>query len=464
MADTKISGLAESTGANIAAADLFPFVDVSDTSMAASGTDKYAKRDQAAVGLLNSGWLADNVTWKYSTSTVFLVPGNAAAYIGPGCKVSWNDGGLRYGVVSATVYFGYTLSNVSSGASNTFTKTAHAISQFGPIVFSGLVNTTGVTNGVPYFAVGITANTFQVSDSYAGAPITISGVDTTIGITGGTSVTLIANGTYSIANATLTAPRYSYDDAPIGFLRANIPIPLAWMEPPITLLGTDTLWAAAGDIAVGTGNDTATILPVIAAAGDALRSDPGATNKISWGNPLSVSDAQASTTTTSVLAASYNRIYIPSSAVVTAQTGGTVYLYGICLPKGMTVTTVTFWAGTTAGATNTHTWAGLYSSGRTNVAVSSDITTAAWTASALRTFTMTTPYLVTADAFFYIGLALVGGTIPTIESVTGLLTAGSRLATPRPDMVTALTGVTTPVTTTPGLGSTSGSHAYFEIA
>lgn len=40
MADVKITALAAQTGAGMAAGDLLPIVDVSDTSMAASGTDK----------------------------------------------------------------------------------------------------------------------------------------------------------------------------------------------------------------------------------------------------------------------------------------------------------------------------------------------------------------------------------------------------------------------------------------
>lgn len=40
MADTRISGLATITGANLATGDLFATVDVSDTSMAGTGTDK----------------------------------------------------------------------------------------------------------------------------------------------------------------------------------------------------------------------------------------------------------------------------------------------------------------------------------------------------------------------------------------------------------------------------------------
>lgn len=51
MADTKITDLGAQTGASVATGDHFVTVDVSDTSMAASGTDKRITADQLAVGL-----------------------------------------------------------------------------------------------------------------------------------------------------------------------------------------------------------------------------------------------------------------------------------------------------------------------------------------------------------------------------------------------------------------------------
>jgi hypothetical protein len=51
MADTKLSDLAALTGAGSASGDLFLAVDVSDTSMAASGTDKKITRDELAIAL-----------------------------------------------------------------------------------------------------------------------------------------------------------------------------------------------------------------------------------------------------------------------------------------------------------------------------------------------------------------------------------------------------------------------------
>jgi len=56
MADTKISALTAQTGANSAAGDLIPVVDVSDTTMAASGTTKKITLTELMLGLTLAGW------------------------------------------------------------------------------------------------------------------------------------------------------------------------------------------------------------------------------------------------------------------------------------------------------------------------------------------------------------------------------------------------------------------------
>jgi hypothetical protein len=60
MADTKITALAALAGANIAAGDKFVLVDISDTSMNASGTDKNMTADELAQGLALDGRLTFN--------------------------------------------------------------------------------------------------------------------------------------------------------------------------------------------------------------------------------------------------------------------------------------------------------------------------------------------------------------------------------------------------------------------
>jgi len=61
MADTKISALTAITGANTASGDLLVLVDVSDTTMAVSGTDKKITRDEAALAVVQGGLLIPEV-------------------------------------------------------------------------------------------------------------------------------------------------------------------------------------------------------------------------------------------------------------------------------------------------------------------------------------------------------------------------------------------------------------------
>lgn len=86
------------------------------------------------------GWIADNHTWVFASGTTFTIAGvDLTATFQPGTIVSYNDGGVDYGVVTGSVFS---------------------------------------TN---------------------------------------TTVTLASNTDYTIANATLTAPRYSYMAGPQGF-------------------------------------------------------------------------------------------------------------------------------------------------------------------------------------------------------------------------------------------------------
>jgi hypothetical protein len=60
VADQKVSDLASITGANTAAGDLFMLVDVSDTTMAASGTNKKITRDELASAVGGGGAAGDD--------------------------------------------------------------------------------------------------------------------------------------------------------------------------------------------------------------------------------------------------------------------------------------------------------------------------------------------------------------------------------------------------------------------
>lgn len=164
------------------------------------------------------GWILDSNTWKYGSATQFAVNANATTYMPKGAKVSYNDGAVDYGVVLSVSYLPAAPISASVGSdvsANTITKTAHGLANGSAVMITGLVNTTGITNGVAYWVVGVAANTFQLAATVGGAAIDLTGSnDSGLTITAATVVTLLTTSDYAIANATLTAPRYSYQASP----------------------------------------------------------------------------------------------------------------------------------------------------------------------------------------------------------------------------------------------------------
>lgn len=165
------------------------------------------------------GWSADTNTWKYNTATRFVVPGDATGYLPPGTKISLNDGSVKYAQVTAVLNSAQVGTGVvSTIGSSLFTLNANGFSAFVPLTISGLVLTTGVTNGAVYWPVNVTTNTFQLANVAGGAPITLGGTsDSAIVITTATLVVVGTQSDVTFSNAAFTAPRYSYLEAPQGF-------------------------------------------------------------------------------------------------------------------------------------------------------------------------------------------------------------------------------------------------------
>ena len=74
----KISGLTALTGANTATGDLLEIVDVSDTTMAATGTNKKITRDEMKTALLVAPGPIGGTTPGAGTFTALTSTGNAA--------------------------------------------------------------------------------------------------------------------------------------------------------------------------------------------------------------------------------------------------------------------------------------------------------------------------------------------------------------------------------------------------
>jgi hypothetical protein len=143
--------------------------------------------------------------------------------------------------------------------------------------------------------------------------------------------------------------------------------------------------------------------------------------------------------------AAYYRESLPidrSLSNISMLTSGTPYLTPIYFYAGEVITTVTFVAGSTPGATLTHQWAAVLSSARAVLATSNNDTTAAWAAEDPKTFTFGSPYTVLADGFHYIALMVAATTPPTLRGAAW----GTALDSMRPMLTgrSSTSGLTTP--------------------
>lgn len=144
-----------------------------------------------------------------------------------------------------------------------------------------------------------------------------------------------------------------------------------------------------------------------------------------------------------------------TSATVANNTGlltsGRLQLAGgFVIPAGTTITTVSFMSGTAAAATPTNQWACLVGIDRTVLVKSADVTTAAWAANTVKTFTLATPYTPTTDTPVYAGLVVVAGTVPDLRGVNGSSAVN--------DIAPVIAGHSTTGLTDPAsLGATAGA-------
>ena len=124
-------------------------------------------------------------------------------------------------------------------------------------------------------------------------------------------------------------------------------------------------------------------------------------------------------------AAGSNTLAVPAS--------GTLRLVGIYLPAGTTISNITFVTGSTAGATITHVWCGLYDSSRNQLATTTDntltpaISGSALTASTAYTTAISTTAAGAASSYttlysgtYYVGILVAGTTMPTFTGYGGV--------------------------------------------
>lgn len=136
---------------------------------------------------------------------------------------------------------------------------------------------------------------------------------------------------------------------------------------------------------------------------------------------------------------------------------GRLSLQAIWLPANVTITSISFWSATTAGATLTNQLFGLYDSSRNLLRSSTNDTSTAWAANSRKTLSLTSTFTTTYSGLYYLGIMVTATTVPTIKGNTaktdGSLNAGA------PSMGgTSNTGLTTALPATanaPGTVTTS---------
>ena len=132
-----------------------------------------------------------------------------------------------------------------------------------------------------------------------------------------------------------------------------------------------------------------------------------------------ISPSEFSASPTGALGETFPRC-LGSTATATQAIGattGTVYMVGLWLPAGLTVTNLNWISGSTAAGTPTHWWLGIASSAGLQLAHTADQTTSAIAANTLITRALTATYTTTATGLYYLLLSVTATTNPT---ATGL--------------------------------------------
>lgn len=137
-----------------------------------------------------------------------------------------------------------------------------------------------------------------------------------------------------------------------------------------------------------------------------------------------VTQQQINLRRTNALAETINRIGGVANIGSSTLTTGRPVLVACRLLKDTVVSNIVFTTGSTAGATITHTWFGLWDSTYTLLkATADDTATTAWSATTERSLALSSSYTVTADATFYLSICVSATTMPNTSgvSITGAL-------------------------------------------
>lgn len=158
-------------------------------------------------------------------------------------------------------------------------------------------------------------------------------------------------------------------------------------------------------------------------------------------------------------AETFSRIYAYTVAYP-AVTSGTLYLRAIPIPKGVTVSNLTFMTGSAAEAGGSHGWYCLLDSGLVVRAVTADQTAAAKWGATFTPYTLpvSSAYTTTYGGLFYIGVCITATTMPAFLAGAGTQSSLTNLAPIL--MGSSSTGQSTPPAAGTTMGALAGSAAF----
>lgn len=249
--------------------------------------------------------------------------------------------------------------------------------------------------------------------------------------------------TYSIFGMTLVSGAEAYSCLAQGQLAATVgtlytaPNPGEAFIKTITIVNTDTVARTFRMFRGGTADANAITPSFSLAAGSmaVYAAEDGWTFYTANGafiqNPYTTQPAYNAGLmgTSGCKGATFDRALTPE-VNTTLTTTGQVYLQAIWLQAGTVVSNIKIWSATTGAGTPTHCNAGLYDSAGNLLATGTDLTSTAWAANTLRTFTMQTPYTVPTAGLYYVAYSTVATTCPTIKGPTARTNGALGFATP----------------------------------
>ena len=146
---------------------------------------------------------------------------------------------------------------------------------------------------------------------------------------------------------------------------------------------------------------------------------------------------------TGVLAQSMDRATANETNQAAPTASGTLFMQGIYIPGGVTVSNILWHSATTAANGPTHWMAGLYDASRVLRATSTDHTSEAWAAQTMKTIAMVTPYLIPSSGLYYVGFFMTASVAIITSKGDVSRTNGALWAQPPIMSGASTTGLTT---------------------